>query len=84
VRTELCVCGGLIVAPSLAEAAPYVEAHGFLPGHQAWRAKKEGWHVLPQRERSTDPQPVSRATGSVSALAPVQVVASTATAEGRP
>jgi hypothetical protein len=82
-RTELCICGGLIVAPSLAESAPYVEAHGFLPGHQAWRARKEGWHVAPRRERPTDPLPVSRVTGSVRALAPAPVVASAAAVEGR-
>lgn len=60
-RIEACLCGGLIVVPLEAVSpAPYVEAHNFLPGHQAWRAVSEGWHFIanhrfddPRRERPT-------------------------------
>jgi hypothetical protein len=38
-RTEECVCGGLIVAPSLRASAPYVEAHGRSVRHGIWRAR---------------------------------------------
>ncbi len=56
-RTEACVCGGIIAVPNEAPSpAPYVEAHGFLPGHQAWRAIKEGWHFIAVSERYDDPR----------------------------
>jgi hypothetical protein len=46
-RTEQCVCGGFIVAPSLPLAGPYVEAHGRTPFHQVWRNRQgieeNGW-----------------------------------------
>lgn len=46
-RTEQCVCGGIITAPSLALAGPYVEAHGRTPFHQVWRQRQgideNGW-----------------------------------------
>ena len=36
-RHEPCLCGGFITAPSLAQSAPYVEAHGRTARHGAWR-----------------------------------------------
>lgn len=36
-RTEPCACGGCITAPSLRQAAPYVEGHNATMLHQMWR-----------------------------------------------
>lgn len=33
----MCLCGGLICAPSLAASAPYVEAHNATALHRSWR-----------------------------------------------
>jgi len=90
-RSEPCVCGGLITVPDMAPSpAPYVEAHNFLPGHQAWRARKEGWHYTrndryddPRRERPTASQAgASGATGSVRVSAPAPAGASVAAVRG--
>lgn len=40
-RTERCCCGGIIVAPSLRAAAPYVEGHNATPLHTLWRHRNE-------------------------------------------
>ena len=37
VRSEICLCGGLITAPSLDESAPYIEAHNASLLHRVWR-----------------------------------------------
>lgn len=56
-RVEPCLCGGLISVPTeAASPAPYVEGHNFLPGHQAWRARKEGWHQTEVETRYDDPR----------------------------
>jgi hypothetical protein len=38
-RTEQCVCGGTITAPSLSVAAPYIEGHNASPEHYGWRLR---------------------------------------------
>lgn len=56
-RVEPCVCGGIVAVPNEAPSpAPYVEAHGLLPGHQAWRARNEGWHQIHTETRYDDPR----------------------------
>lgn len=42
-RTEPCLCGGLITAPSLKVSQPYVEAHNSTIAHLLWRALTFGW-----------------------------------------
>lgn len=54
-RTETCLCGGSITAPSLDASAPYVEAHGRTPRHRAWRASQEGWGWLERELLNTRP-----------------------------
>lgn len=50
-RTEACVCGGCITAPSLSVSAPYVEAHNATLLHRVWRSI-EGIQMI---EHAVDP-----------------------------
>lgn len=54
-RTEPCVCGGSITAPSLDASGPYVEAHGRNTQHRLWRYAHEGWAWIAHELLNTRP-----------------------------
>jgi hypothetical protein len=54
VRTERCVCGGTITAPSLEVAGPYIEGHNSSPEHFVWRLRQDINRERPTADVSRD------------------------------
>jgi hypothetical protein len=63
-RTEPCVCGTTITAPSLAVSAPYIEGHNATPEHYAWRLRAGISRERPTVVLSCGPDPVGLVQGS--------------------
>ena len=90
-RTEPCICGGCITAPSLAASGPYVEAHNGTLLHRVWRSL-EGIHsiaptvdpqllreLLPSGDGYRDPR---RPTAGATPVDPVQGDSGASASEG--